>query len=192
MQTDPEVVHVLLIGGRTGVGKSTVGWEVSRRLQEAGFAHCYVEGDTLDQIFPAPPGDPLREQISEANLRALWANYAALGQRFLVYTNSAAVISADWMTRAVGGDVRFTGILLTAADAVAEQRLAAREIGSGLAWHAERGRRFARWIEAQAGDWVHRVPTDDRSVREIAAEIIALAGWLANPKREQAETRRPG
>jgi hypothetical protein len=27
--------------------------------------------------------------------------------------------------------------------------------------------------------WVHRVVTDDRTVADIAAEMIGLAGWLA-------------
>ena len=41
----PYDAEVLLIGGRSGVGKSTLGWEVSRQLQEAGAAHCHIEGD---------------------------------------------------------------------------------------------------------------------------------------------------
>ena len=37
--------EVLLIGGRAGVGKSTVGWEISDRLRHAEVAHALIEGD---------------------------------------------------------------------------------------------------------------------------------------------------
>jgi hypothetical protein len=171
-------VEVLLIGGRSGVGKSTAGWEVSRQLQAASVPHCYIEGDTLDQVFPAPPGDPVREKISEANLRALWVNYRALGHRRLVYTNTAAVLSDDWMARALGGDVRFIGALLTAGDDTTAQRLGMREIGGGLEWHLKRSRLAAAWLEREAPAWVTRVATDEATPAEIAARLIGLTGWL--------------
>ncbi len=76
--------EVLLIAGRSGVGKSTVAWQVSAVLRAAGTAHCLVEGDLMDQVDPAPPDDPDRSAITERNLAAVWANYAALGQRRLI------------------------------------------------------------------------------------------------------------
>jgi hypothetical protein len=170
-------VEVLLIGGRSGVGKSTVGWEVSRQLQRAAVAHCFIEGDNLDQVFPAPPDDPVRERISEANLRAMWMNYRALGHCRLVYTNAAAVLSEDWMTRALGQSVKFVGALLTADDETAIQRLGLREIGGGLDWHIERSRRAAGWLETSAPAWVKRIATDRRTVSDIAQQLIGLMNW---------------
>jgi hypothetical protein len=32
--------------------------------------------------------------------------------------------------------------------------------------------------KVQSPDWVHRVCTDDRSVSEVAADVIAITGWL--------------
>ena len=170
-------VEVLLIGGRSGVGKSTAGWEVSRQLQAAGVAHCFIEGDNLDQVYPAPPDDPVREKISEANLRAVWANYRDLGHRRLVYTNTAAVLSAPWMTRAMGDDVSFTGALLTAMDETATQRLRMRELGGGLDWHVERSRFAASWLEKEAPPWVTRIATDGVTVEDLAKRLIELANW---------------
>jgi adenylylsulfate kinase-like enzyme len=45
--------EALLTGGRSGVGKSTVAWEVSAQLQDRSMAHCRIEGDFLDQAYPA-------------------------------------------------------------------------------------------------------------------------------------------
>lgn len=169
--------EALLIGGRAGVGKSTVGWEISAQLQAAHIAHCFIEGDNLDQAFPAPPGDPARTKLTEANLAALWRNYAALGYRRLIYTNTVSVLEPDLITRAMGGTPRVISILLTADDATARHRLGAREIGSRLDAHLTRGAAMARHLETNAPSGVVRIPTDGRSVPGIARDVIAAANW---------------
>ncbi|MEU9714366.1 hypothetical protein [Streptomyces sp. NPDC047976] len=171
--------EVLLIGGRSGVGKSAVGWEVSVRLRAARVAHCLVEGDNLDQAHPAPPGDPDRSRLTEANLAALWRNYTALGQRRLIYTNTFSVLDPALITRAMGGTPRVIGVLLTAADATARRRLAVRETGSQYDAHVRRSDLMSRRLEAEAPPWVVRVPTDGRSVADIALDLVALTGWAA-------------
>ena len=62
--SDHDQLEGLLIGGRAGVGKTTVGWEVSAQLRAAQIAHALVEGDNLDQVHPAPPDDPARTKIT--------------------------------------------------------------------------------------------------------------------------------
>ena len=180
-QGDPlihtDVFEALLIGGRAGVGKTTVGWEVSVQLQTAEVAHCLVEGDNLDQAFPAPPDDPHRSKMTEANLAALWGNYAALGYRRLIYTNTVSVLEPDLIARAMGGAPRIIGVLLTADDATAGRRLGGREIGSQLDAHVSRSTRMARHLEAAAPSSVVRVPTDGRTVADIARDVISTTGW---------------
>ena len=83
------------------------------------------------------------------------------------------------ITRAMGGTVRVTAVLLTANDATAARRLAAREIGSQLDAHLVRSSSMARHLETTAPGHVRRVATDDRTVAGIATEIIAAAGWAA-------------
>ncbi len=171
--------EALLIGGRSGVGKTTVGWEVSAQLQAAAVAHCLVEGDNLDQAFPAPPGDPSRTRLTEANLAALWGNYSALGYRRLIYTNTVSVLEPDLVARAVGGTPRIVSVLLTAGDATAHDRLSAREIGSQLDAHLRRSAAMAVRLENTAPPDVVRVPTDGRPVAEIARAVITATGWLS-------------
>jgi hypothetical protein len=172
-----ETCEILLIGGRSGVGKSTVAWEVSGLLQQLEVAHAFVEGDFLDQIHPAPEGDPGRSQITARNLASIWGNYRDLGQRRLIYCNTVAVIEADMLTEAMGGTVTPIGVLLTAGDTVAEDRLRGREIGSDLDAHLVRSRRMADYLDREAPPWVHRLGTDGQSVTEIAARIVRLSGW---------------
>ncbi|MFT2020463.1 hypothetical protein ACMA1D_32255 [Streptomyces sp. 796.1] len=169
--------EVLLIAGRSGVGKSTVGWEVSVLLQAAGTAHCVIEGDLMDQIHPAPPDDPDRSAITERNLTAVWANYAALGQRRLIYTNTVSVLEGPMFRRVLGADVHIVPLLLTSDDATAHARLAVRETGSQWEAHVRRSDRMARLLEQHAPPGTVRVATDGRSVTDIAREVVAVTGW---------------
>lgn len=178
--------EALLIGGRSGVGKTTVGWEISAQLQGLRVAHCLIEGDNLDQAFPAPADDPARTRMTEANLAAIWRNYAALGYRRLIYTNTVSVLEPDLIARAMGGTPRITAVLLTADDTTARQRLSIREIGSQLDAHVSRSTAMAQHLEATAPPWVARVPTDGRSVTDIARDAIAATNW-SSPSARTAE-----
>ena len=169
--------EALLIGGRAGAGKSSVGWEVSAALQAGSVAHCFVEGDTLDQAFPAPTADPSRTKLTEDNLAALWRNFSALGYRRLIYTNTVSILESELVARAMGGRPHITGVLLTATDETARRRLAAREIGSQLDAHVSRSAVMARQLDRTAPQWVIRVPTDDRSLIDIARDVIAATTW---------------
>lgn len=84
--------EVLLVGGRAGVGKTTVVWEVSALLRATGVSHAVMDGDAMGQVHPAPEGDPRRSEVTESNLTAVWANYARLGYRRLIYTSPLSVL----------------------------------------------------------------------------------------------------
>ena len=175
------MAEALLIGGRSGVGKTTVAWEVSARLRAAGVAHAIVEGDLMGQVHPAPDGDPDGRLLRERNLAAVWANFAALGHRRLIYTNTLSVLPemAGMFERAMGPDVRLVRVLLTASDTTARERLTGRELGSelddGLKTSAER----ARVLDARVPEDTVRVATDERPVVDIARDVVAATGWDA-------------
>ncbi|MFC6880532.1 MULTISPECIES: AAA family ATPase [Actinomadura] len=175
-----ERAEALLIGGRAGAGKTTVAWEVSALLRSAAVAHAVVEGDFMGQVHPAPPDDPDRSAITEANLAAVWANFARLGHRRLIYTNTASVLpeSAAMFRTAMGPDVRLVRVLLTASDATTERRLSAREQGSELARELANSICKAALLDARAPAGTVRVPTDDRPVMDIAREVTATTGWI--------------
>lgn len=174
--------EVLLIGGRAGVGKTTVGWEVSARLRAAQVAHAVIDGDFMGAVHPAPPDDTHRSGITARNLAAVWANYAGLGHRRLVYTNTSSVLdmAAPMFRRAMGDDVRLVRVLLTATDETAAQRLTGRELGSELEHEVRSSRRKARLLDEHAPADVRRVPTDGRTVIDIAAEVVAATGWTVD------------
>ncbi|MDT0343653.1 ATP-binding protein [Streptomyces litchfieldiae] len=173
-------VDALLIGGRAGVGKSTIGWEVSAQLCAAEVAHAIVEGDFMGQVHPAPEGDPDRMAITERNLAAVWANYARLGHRRLIYTRTVCVLPehAGMFERVLGADARIIRVLLTASDETVVERLKGRELGSRLERELETSAVKGPMLEERVPPGTIRVATDGRSVVDIAAEVAAASGWL--------------
>lgn len=161
------------------MGKSTVGWEVSARLRAAAVSHAIIEGDFMGQLHPAPEGDPDRSKIVERNLTAVWANFAELGYRRLIYTNTLSVLpgTTGMFERAMGADVRVVRVLLTASDATVGERLAGRELGSELEQGLKASAYKARLLDAQVSADTVRVVTDGRPVVDIACEVAAATGW---------------
>ncbi|MFF8235055.1 AAA family ATPase [Streptomyces caelestis] len=171
--------EVLLIGGRAGVGKTTVGWEVSALLRAAAVSHAVIDGDFMGQVHPAPEGDPHRSEITESNLTAVWANFARRGYRRLIYTNTLSVLpeTTGMFQRAMGMGVRIVRVLLTASDATTRERLVRRELGSELEQELEGSARKARLLDQHLPADAVRVVTDGRAVVDIAREVVAATGW---------------
>lgn len=164
--------ELLLVGGRSGVGKSSVASALHELLSAEQVRHALIEGDTLDLAWPPP----WEHHLAERNLAALWSGYRELGYRRLIYTNTVSVLEAKTLAAAMGDQPAVTTVLLTATDATTRARLAVREHGDSLATHLERSARAAQHLAAAAEEQVHRLATDDRPVTEIAAELRDL--WL--------------
>ncbi|MBO3663093.1 adenylyl-sulfate kinase [Microbacterium stercoris] len=166
---------VIFIGGRSGVGKSTVAFEASRILAAADIRHAVIEGDNLDQAHPQPWRSGI--DLAARNLRAMWANYRALGYAKLLFTNTVSVLEVPTLSEALGGEVRATPVLLVSSDATATARLERRETGSSLEAHLDRSERAARRLDAEATGAI-RIATDGRTPSDLATEMLTLAGWL--------------
>lgn len=76
---------------------------------------------------------------------------------------------------------RITAVLLTATDETSSERLRGRIQGSDFQEHLDRSNATARELDLLTPEWVHRVPPDSRNVQGIAADLLPLTGWTANP-----------
>lgn len=173
--TEGDHVSVLVISGPGGVGKSTVAFELSLILQRRQIGHAVVDTDGLDHIYPVPPDLP---SLTERNLAAIWESYRERGVSRLILTGVylARPDEAAWLERAIPG-ASFAFVRLVASEDTVRARVARREIGSG---RADQGERSATQLGVFAADRrpeVRELPTDDRSVTEIADRLLALSGW---------------
>jgi predicted ABC-type ATPase len=85
-ETGPAGGDVLLLCGPTGVGKSTVGFEVYVRQVRAGRTAGYVDLDQIGFIRPGSDDDPGRHRLKAGNLAAMWRTYRAAGATRLIAT----------------------------------------------------------------------------------------------------------
>lgn len=165
--------EVLFIGGRAGVGKSSVAFELHEHLYAAQIKHCVIEGDNLDLAYPRP----WEHGLAEKNLADMWRNYRALGYRRLIYTNTVSVLEVEKLAAAMGDDPVVKAVLLRASDATAATRLEERESVMTLELHLTRSRERAAELEQKTPPWVWRVDTDSKDVVSVAGEILDLLGW---------------
>lgn len=117
--------ELLVIGGASGVGKSTAAFALHDLLSAQDVRHAVVEGDALDLAYPAPWSSGLAFR----NLSATWANYRALDYHRLIFTNTVSVLEASTIADAMGSKPRVTAVLLQATTRTIHDRLSAREQG---------------------------------------------------------------
>ncbi|HVG89496.1 MAG: AAA family ATPase [Gaiellales bacterium] len=174
-------VPVLLLTGPSGVGKTTVAYEVSAMLAARDVAHALIDTDNLDHIHPPPADDPTKGRLTAANLAAVWANLSRAGARRLILTGVVEDLEAE--LRLLGPAVpegQWTVVLLRASYEERARRLAGRESGSGLEYHLARTRIVAERLERRThGRLV--VDTDGLSVEQVAAAVLEAAGWGGGP-----------
>lgn len=165
--------EVLFIGGRSGVGKTSVALELHWQLSAQRVKHCVIEGDNLDQAHPPP----WEHGLAEKNLADMWRNYRALGYRRLIYTNTVSVLETEGLTAAMGDNPIVKAVLLRASDDTAATRLERRESATTLELHLTRSRARAVELEQGTPSWVWRVDTDGKDSPAVASEILELLGW---------------
>lgn len=174
MPTSP--VHVLLLSGPAGVGKSTLSWETGEQLRLLGIAHVVLDSDELDRAWPL--SGTQQQALNRANLSAFWANAAALGHRRLILTGVFLHLATDlaWIKEAIPG-AAVTRVLLDARDDELERRVRAREIGSGADDQVARTLAQARRFRRRNASSPDILDTTDTAVAVLARYVIQRAGW---------------
>lgn len=179
-------IEILLITGPAGVGKSTLSWEIGRRLEESGTAHAIVESDELDRVYPKPTAEQLERllpgcrDVSAVNLAALWSTYHALGHTKLVMSGVMLHPQFDrrWILQAIP-DASITVVRLLASDEVLTERVTRREIGSGATEQLQRTLRQAHRMAGEEASDTIRIRTDGHTPIELAEVVLRQVGWLA-------------
>jgi adenylylsulfate kinase-like enzyme len=159
---------VLLMCGPTGVGKSTVGWDVYLRLRGAGLTVAYLDLDQVGFCWPAPPADPGNHRVKARNLAAIWANFRAAGAQCLVAVGPVDGAEAASAYAGALPAATMTLCRLHAGPAELMRRIMRRGVGDG-SW-------------SQPGDPLIGKPPAE--LRRVAEEAAATA--------DRAERAAPG
>jgi len=123
---------VVLLCGVTGVGKSTIGFEVHTRTLRSGRAAAYIDLGQIGFLGPAVIGDAARHQVTARNLAALWETFRSAGATHLTVVGRVESAAAADAYRAALPAGAITLCLLTAGRAELTRRIMSR--GDGGSW----------------------------------------------------------
>jgi chloramphenicol 3-O-phosphotransferase len=166
---------VLLVTGPIGVGKSTVLSEVDALLVAGGAPHATVELEDIARCWTDVAQSP-RARVVYGNLAALWSNFASVGATRLLLSGLIEHRSElRFITDAVPG-AAVTVIRLHAPLPVLERRIRKREAGPPEG-ELDRARWWAEHFDTERVE-DHLVATSDRTVNDIAREVLRVARWL--------------
>jgi hypothetical protein len=169
------MIPVLVVTGPVGVGKTAVLHEADALLVEAGDSHATVELEEIARCWTAAT-ESSRTSFVYRNLAVLWSNFAAVGAtRLLLSALVERRVDVQCVSAAVPGAV-ITVVRLHAPLPVLEARVRVREPASPGA-ELDGARWWTRHFEReQPEDFL--VQSDQRPLREIAADVLRCAGWL--------------
>lgn len=178
---------VLWLCGATGVGKSTVGFQVYLKALGAGLTAAYIDLDQLGFCGPTPADHRVRAR----NLAAVWRTYRAAGAQALVMVgpveDQAAIgVYADALPAATvivcrlhaGRDQLTSRIMLRGQGRGSWPQPGDPLVGqpvTHLLRVADEAVRDADALERAAIG--HRIDTDGRTIEETADIVVARTAW---------------
>lgn len=166
---------LLIITGSMGAGKSSVLAEASDILALRRIVHAAIDMDALG-LAHLPAGDG-NDGVMYRNLESVCKNYAALGVTRFLLARALEDRAALDLCRSAVAPTNAVVCRLTASVEVMEKRVKARE--SGILQ-----REFvARVATLEAAlDRAHlenfTVANENRSLNEVAREMLTTAGWI--------------
>lgn len=168
--------QLLIISGTVGVGKTTVGEELSAILEDEDIGHTFIDLDGLSKTYPRSNADRFGEQIALRNLRAVWANAQELGARNLIVARVIETTAGAQRIADAVGAKHYVLVQLNASDDSLLNRVRRREIGSGRVWHERRAIELSCQLQdLKIADI--EIDTNGKSIASVAREVRKHLNW---------------
>ena len=168
-------IPVLAISGPVGVGKTSVLIEVHDILSRAELPHGCIERDALGYSWPEK--GRFNEETIERNLACVVSNFIEAGAARLLIAGVIESAADLEVYRRCIPNPEIQICRLTADLNIRHDRLRSREKGAGLNWHLERTAELDQIFDAaKIEDFI--VDNGNRSLREVALEVLERAGWI--------------
>ena len=168
---------LLIITGGMGVGKTSVLGEASDVLTLQHIPHAAIDVDALGLAYlPTATGN---DEVMYRNLRSVCNNYASLGvTRFLLARALENRAELD-LCRGIVSAANTVVCRLTANIETMEQRVKMRESGVLQRAYVARVAELNVILDrARLEDF--SLTCENRSLTEIAHEMLVRAGWISN------------
>jgi hypothetical protein len=166
---------LLIITGSMGAGKTAMMGEASDLLAQRQIVHAAIDLDALGVGYL--PSGARCDGVMYQNLRSICANFAALGvRRFLV---ARAMESEDQLKhcRAILPAVDTVVCRLAASLETMRRRVETRELGIAQREYVGRVAELNAILDrARLEDFA--VFNEDRSLTDVATEMLKKAGWI--------------
>ena len=167
------VEGAVLITGVYGSGKSSVAQEIAVLLEKQDAPYALLDLDFLGWFDTSGEGGPTGHSVMLKNLAALVGNYIAVGVRLFV------------LAGAIRDGAQLDGIRAELPMPLRVVRLTVPlpEIEERLRSDPTSGRRddlreAAAWVAGSVGVGMEDATvSNDRPIREVAAEILEWLGW---------------
>jgi len=167
-------VRVIVITGSMGAGKTTVLGEASDLLAKDGIAHAAIDLDAL--AISHLPGSASPGDLTHANLRSVWTNYAAAGAtRLLVAAAMENSVELDRVKSAIP-NAEIVVCRLRAPLETMMARVRLREPGMHQERFVARVAELERLLDAAALE--NFALTNTGSVTDVARRMLVKSGWL--------------
>jgi hypothetical protein len=168
---------VRLITGAMGAGKTSVLAEASDLLALRHVAHAAIDLDALGLAhLPSAVGN---DGVMYRNLQSVSQNYAALGVRRLLLARAIEDRAELELCRGVVSAANMIVCRLAASVEAMEERVKMRELGVSQREYVARVAKLSAILDrARLEDFT--ITNENRSLTEVAHEILVKAGWISN------------
>jgi hypothetical protein len=168
---------LLIITGTMGAGKTAVLAEASDILAKRQIVHAAIDLDALGLAhIPSPAAN---DGVMYENLRSLCRNYAGVGVRRFLLARAIEDETQLRLCREIIPAANTVVCRLTARIEVMQRRIETRELGISRREYVARVAELHAILErAQLEDFA--VINEDRSLTEVALEMLVKAGWISN------------
>ena len=164
----------LVITGSMGAGKTTVLGEASDILAARGIAHAALDLDALGIVGVS---DAVTLDLMRRNLVAVLENYASVGiDRFLIAEALESLADRERLAEALGS-AEMAVCRIRASVATMQARVRLREPGSLQNEFVRRAATLDAALDAAAVE-DFTIDNDNRSITDVAREMLILAGWI--------------
>jgi ribose 1,5-bisphosphokinase PhnN len=179
-QKESERMHVIIITGPCGAGKTSTMWKLGELLASRDISRAVIDVDEVRNFHPAPEDDPFNSRLAMQNVAAMAENFRRAGARCLIF---AEVVEHPELAIGYGELIPESDVHVVRLDVPMDlllARLEARESVETIDWYRNRARELPAIMERRRiGDLV--IDVGERSTEDVAAEIADHLGYRAVP-----------